>query len=52
MHLDRNRPPDPATPKSALIGRLLNLADDMDRAGLRREASVLVAMVYSVLDGQ
>jgi hypothetical protein len=51
MHLDRNLAPARAAAQSALVGRLLGLADDTDRAGLRREAIMLLAMVYSVLDG-
>ena len=34
-----------------LADRLIGLADDTDRAGLRREAALLLATAYAVLDG-
>jgi hypothetical protein len=51
MHVDLNLAPARATAESALVGRLLGLAEDTNRAGLQREATMLLAMVYSVLDG-
>ncbi len=33
-----------------LVGRLLHLAEDTERAGLRPEALLLTGMAYSVLD--
>lgn len=36
----------------ALAGRLLQLAEDSDRVGLHREASVLASFAASVLQGR
>jgi hypothetical protein len=49
MRLNLNLAPSRAAARSALVGRLLSLAEDADRAGLGEEASMLLGMVYSVL---
>jgi hypothetical protein len=52
MHVDTLLGSEPRVPpQRALVGRLITLAEDTDRAGLRQEASMLLAMAYSVLDG-
>jgi hypothetical protein len=51
MHVQSHAAANQPTPQSTLAERLISLADDTDRAGLRREAIMLLAMVYSVLDG-
>jgi hypothetical protein len=38
------------SPQRSLVDRLLRLAADADRDGLRPEATILVAIAHSVLD--
>ena len=47
MHINTLVPHDP---RRALIAQLIGLAEDTDRAGLREQASMLVAMAYAVAD--
>jgi len=49
MPLESRLQPQPS-PQRRLIERLLRLAADADRDGLRPEATILVAMAHSVLD--
>jgi hypothetical protein len=51
MHVQSHAAANQPTPQSTLAKRLISLADDTDRAGLRREAAMILAMAYSVLDG-
>ena len=52
MHTDSALISTSEAPHRLLADRLISLADDTNRAGLRREAVMILAMAYSVLDGQ
>ena len=41
-----------AAPNRAFVHGLIRLAEDTDRAGLRHDATALLAMVYALLDSE
>jgi len=52
MHADLKLAPSRATSRGILVRQLISLAEESDRAELRPETSMLVAMAYAVFDGE
>jgi hypothetical protein len=50
MHIDSGVASAPASPERALTRRLISLADDTARGGLRRQAAMILELAFELFD--